>query len=550
MKLCRGYLSRLFVILESSLNIPFIKKRSESIQTILFDLLIIFMKVGERTVNKIIIREERKEDYKATELMTMRAFWNIHGPGCNEHLLVHKLRESEYYLPSISRVAELDGKIVGAIFYMKAWVVDGDNIHDVITFGPLAVDPMAQSSGVGGMLLRETLKLAKEEGRKGIVITGEPEYYPRYGFVTCDKYNISDAEGNNYDALMAYELQENGFAGIKGRFKECDVVEQCENEAEIEEFTSQFPYYKPLTLKCQWLHREKLGRISNVQKNLYTIQFWEAQIPAKLKGKFYDGKKKFPVVGDYVTFDYNKNGDSLILELCERKSILKRPFPRDHAVRNATEQEMVANADYVFIVTSINDDFSINRIIRYMTVANEGNVKPVVILTKADLTDNVEAYIEQVKEMAKDVDTYAISAVTGYGMEQMERYLKPGNTIVLLGSSGVGKSTLINALIGKDVMETQNVREYDSKGRHTTTYRQMFVLEYGVTIIDTPGMREIGMSNMTKGLEETFDDIVELSMNCKFGNCEHKSEPGCAVKKAIEAGILSEKRLKLYQRLK
>ena len=110
------------------------------------------MKVGERTVNNIIIREERKEDYKATELMTMRAFWNIHGPGCNEHLLVHKLRESKDYLPSISRVAELDGKIVGAIFYVKAWVVDGENIHDVIAFGPLAVDPMAQSLGVGGML--------------------------------------------------------------------------------------------------------------------------------------------------------------------------------------------------------------------------------------------------------------------------------------------------------------------------------------------------------------------------------------------------------------
>ena len=501
-------------------------------------------------MNKIIIREERKEDYKATELMTMRAFWNIHGPGCNEHLLVHKLRGSEDYLPAISRVAELDGKIVGAIFYTKAKVIDGQNIHEVISFGPLAVEPMSQSLGVGGMLLKETFKLAKEAGYKGICIVGEPEYYPKYGFVTCDKYNISDGNGYNYDALMAYELQENGFSGIKGKFRESEVFEQCEDETEIEEFTSQFPYYERLKLECQWLHKEKLGRICNVQKNQYTIQFWESQLPAKLKGKFYDVKKQFPVVGDYVTFDYNTKGESIILEVCERKSILRRPFPRNHAVRKVEKQEMVANADYVFIVTSVNDDFSVNRIVRYMTVANEGGVKPVVILTKADLTDNVLSYIEQIKEVVNDVDICVVSVVKGMGFEQLEKYMKHGNTIALIGSSGVGKSTLVNALIGKDIMDTKAIREDDSKGRHTTTYRQMFVLESGVTIIDTPGMREIGISDAVKGLEETFEDIVELSRNCKFNNCKHKTEPGCAVKKAVEEGILVEKRLKLYQRLK
>ncbi len=137
------------------------------------------------------------------------------------------------------------------------------------------------------------------------------------------------------------------------------------------------------------------------------------------------------------------------------------------------------------------------------------------------------------KETAKDVDICAISVNTGFGMEQLEKYMKPSNTIVLLGSSGVGKSTLTNALIGKDIMDTSAIREDDSKGRHTTTYRQMFVLESGVTIIDTPGMSEIGMSDMTKGLEETFDDIIELSKSCRFSNCEHKTEPRCAVKRQL-----------------
>lgn len=133
-------------------------------------------------MNKIIIREERKEDYYESELVTMRAFWNIHGPGCNEHLLVHKLRNSKDYVPQISRVAEYDGKIVGIIMYQRAWILDGDNKHEIITFGPLAVEPTAQSLGVGGLLLRETLKLAKEAGYPGICIFGEPEYYPKHGF--------------------------------------------------------------------------------------------------------------------------------------------------------------------------------------------------------------------------------------------------------------------------------------------------------------------------------------------------------------------------------
>lgn len=171
-------------------------------------------------MNDIIIRQEKPEDYKNTELMTMRAFWNIHGPGCNEHLLVHKLRDSEVYLPEISRVAELDGKIVGAIMYSKAEIYDGETYHEVLTFGPLAIEPTAQSKGVGRKLLEETIKLAKDAGYPGICIFGEPDYYPRHGFVNAEKFGITDEAGNNYDAFMAYELTENGFANIRT----CEII--------------------------------------------------------------------------------------------------------------------------------------------------------------------------------------------------------------------------------------------------------------------------------------------------------------------------------------
>lgn len=500
-------------------------------------------------MNKIIIREERKEDYKETEFMTMRAFWNIHGPGCNEHLLVHKLRTAKEYLPELSRVAELNGKIVGVIMYTKAYVHDEDKVHEIITFGPLAVEPTVHSLGVGGLLMKETFRLAKEAGYPGICIIGEPEYYPKHGFVTTDKYGITDWEGNTYDALMAYELQENGFAGIKGKFKEADIFAECEDEAEIDEFTKEFPFYKKLKLKCQWLHKERLGRICNIQKSTYMIQFWEQQIPAKLKGNFYKGNQKFPIVGDYVTFEYIPNGDSRIVELCERRSVLKRPFPRDHSMKNVKEQEMVANVDYVFIVTSLNGDYSVNRVLRYAAIVKQGGAKPVVILTKADLCDRVEEYVNEMKQETYDIEVHAVSSRTSMGIDELKKYMEPGKTIALLGSSGVGKSTLINTLTGRELMRTSEIREQDSKGRHTTTYRQMFTLENDVTIIDTPGMREIGLGDVEEGLEETFCDIMEMADKCKFNNCRHMTEPGCAVKQAVKDGILSEKRLKLFMRL-
>lgn len=500
-------------------------------------------------MRKIIIRKERKEDYQETEHMVMRAFWNLHGPGCNEHLLVHKLRNDQCYLPEISRVAELDGKIVGVIMYSKAIVQEGDSIHEVLTFGPLCAEPLLQNMGIGEMLLQETMQLAKEAGYSGICIFGEPDYYPKHGFKNSEQFGITDWEGNNYPPFMAYALDKEKFSKVHGRFREGQVFEICGDKREVEEFNKQFPVYPQLTLSCQWLHKQRLGRICQVQKNSYIIQYWEQKLLAKLSGAFYQKQQERPVVGDYVTFDYNPNGSSVIVSLCERKSVLKRADSSGHGMEYAKtmkEQVMVANVDYVFIVTSLNENYNRNRIARYVSITLQGNGIPVVILTKSDLCSDPVVYIREIEALSDKVEVHAVSVLCGEGVDALEKYLQPGTTIALLGSSGVGKSTLLNALAGEMLMKTGAIRKKDDKGRHTTTYRQMVTLSCGTTVIDTPGMRELGICDAEEGIEDTFSDIAELKSQCRFRNCAHDTEPGCAVKAALASGTLSRERWELY----
>ena len=203
------------------------------------------------TRDQIEIRMEKEDDWYKTELMTQRAFWNKHHLGCDEHYLVHKLREADDYLPKLSRIALIDGEVVGNIMYSISKIVDGEKTYKVLTFGPLCVDPDWQGCGIGELLFEETKKLAIKEGYKGIVIFGEPDYYPRIGFKTCDKFNITTADGKNFDAFMCYELQEDSMKGIKGKFYESKVFEDLK-EDKVEKYNEKFPKLKKMRFPGQW----------------------------------------------------------------------------------------------------------------------------------------------------------------------------------------------------------------------------------------------------------------------------------------------------------
>lgn len=298
------------------------------------------------------------------------------------------------------------------------------------------------------------------------------------------------------------------------------------------------------------------ARVTEVHRELYKVVSSNGESNAKLKGSFLNNTKTaedFPAVGDFVQMQYNDCGDSQIVRVYPRKSKFSRPDYSGHNarfVKTILEQVVAANFDYVFILASLNYDFNVNRILRYITVAWESGGIPVILLTKADLVVDYANQLKQLQTQAIGIDIIVISALKRDGMEQISKYMNAGNTIVFLGSSGVGKSTLVNALAEEEIMNVNMIREDDSKGRHTTTHRQLVLLRNGVMIIDTPGMRELGMWDIKEGLGEAFSDIEELLSRCRFSDCTHKSEPGCAVQKAIEDGTLEPERWKNYLRIK
>ncbi|MCW8853828.1 MAG: ribosome small subunit-dependent GTPase A, partial [Gammaproteobacteria bacterium] len=262
-----------------------------------------------------------------------------------------------------------------------------------------------------------------------------------------------------------------------------------------------------------------------------------------------EGKVSLPItpgmpsmtVGDWLLLDDRGQFHRLL----QRLSL----FSRKAAGTKVATQLIAANIDSVFIVSSLNQDFNLNRIERYLVMANEAGVEPVVVLTKLDCCTHPEDYIQQVQRIDPMLAVVAVNSLDSDSVSQLGDWCAPGKTVALLGSSGVGKSTLTNTLSGEAIQQTRGIREDDDKGRHTTTGRSLHLLPAGGLLLDTPGMRELQLAACEQGIEETFKDIAELASECKFSDCQHQNEPGCAVQAEIKAGRLDERRLSSYLKL-
>ena len=254
-----------------------------------------------------------------------------------------------------------------------------------------------------------------------------------------------------------------------------------------------------------------------------------------------------PTVGAFVLLDWREDGESRILEMLPRRTRFSR---RDPSSSGHGEQAVAANFDYVFILQPLGSGFRPRGLERYLSLAWQSGAVPAVLLTKADAVEDFTDQLRAAEKLAAGTGVFAVSARTGYGLDQLADYLKPGRTVVFLGPSGAGKSTLVNALAGGEVMRTSGIREKDGRGRHTTTHRQLLLLENGVLAIDTPGMRELGMWEAEEGISRGFPDVEEHLGHCRFSDCSHQGEPGCAVAEAIRRGELSPERWESYRKLR
>lgn len=291
------------------------------------------------------------------------------------------------------------------------------------------------------------------------------------------------------------------------------------------------------------------ARVLVQRRGLYGIMTETGELSATVAGRLaHNGQDgDYPVTGDWVAVKARPaEGSAAIQHVLPRSSSFVRRASGPGAAR---AQIVAANVDVALLAASLNADLNPRRIERYLATAWESGAEPVIVLTKIDLCVDAAERIAEIKAIARDVPVIAVSSITGAGIEALRAHLRPGRTAVLLGSSGVGKSTLVNALAGSTVMATQEIREDDGRGRHTTTHRELVLLPSGALILDTPGMREIGLWSADSGLSTAFSDIAALAAECRFHNCRHDTEPGCAITEAIASGVLDAARWAAYGKL-
>jgi ribosome biogenesis GTPase len=291
------------------------------------------------------------------------------------------------------------------------------------------------------------------------------------------------------------------------------------------------------------------ARIIEEQRSAYRVACEIGQLHAEAAGhlRHTAARAELPTVGDWVLIEARfGEGRATIHEVFPRKS----KFSRKVAGRETSEQIVAANIDTVFLMTSLTGDLNPRRIERYLTTVWDSGARPVLLLSKADLCDDPAALMEKIAHVTIGVPIHCVSSITGDGLDSILAYITRGQTVALLGSSGVGKSTLVNRLLGHQVQQVREIREGDGRGRHTTTARRLFILEQGGMLIDTPGMRELQLWDAGEGLSQAFADIEQIAQECRFRDCGHDSEPGCAVQSALRSRQLRSERFESYLKLR
>jgi ribosome biogenesis GTPase len=293
-----------------------------------------------------------------------------------------------------------------------------------------------------------------------------------------------------------------------------------------------------------------VARVIAEYRQVYRVKNATGEYLAKITGKQMfnaESREDFPAVGDWLAITDLGEGQAVIHRVLPRKTMIKR-----RCVGKNEVQIIAANLDVAFAIESVDRDFSLNRLERYRAIANDGGIKTAIILNKTDLIakEELEEKMAQIKIRFGDIDVIPTSTVTAAGLDELKKYIGKGKTYCFMGSSGVGKSSLINKLIGKKIIGTKAIDSRTDRGRHTTTRREMYFLENGGIVIDNPGMREVGMADAGAGIGQLFNEITALALNCKYADCTHTHETGCAVRAAIESSGLDEDKFNNYAKLK